>query len=50
MFTDHSFRHSGKSVTNRESNHASGVYKVALRVVLCSKELHFVSRNWSVEN
>ena len=36
---------SGKSVTIRESNQASGV-----RVVLCTKKLHFVGRNWHKEN
>ena len=30
--------HSGKSATNRK------------RVVLCTKKLHFVSRNWCMEN
>ena len=36
---------SGKSGTIRESNQASGV-----RVVLCTKKLHFVGRNWHKEN
>ena len=42
--------HSGKFATIRESNHGSGVCKAALRVVICTKKLHFVSRNWSMES
>ena len=46
--------YSGKSATIRESNYGSGVCRehYALRVVLCTctKKLHFVSRNWRVEN
>ena len=43
--------HSGKSATIRESNHGSGVCKAhyALYYIYTIK-LHFVSRNWRMEN
>ena len=42
--------HSGKSATILESNHGSGVCKEgALRVILYTNKLHFVSRNWRME-
>ena len=41
--------HSRRSITIRESNHAS-VYGGALWVVLCIEKFQFVSRNWHKEN
>ena len=42
--------HSGKSARIRVWNHGSGVCKAHLRVVLCTKKLHFASRNWRMKN
>ena len=42
--------HSGKSAIIRESNHGSGVCKEHYAKYFVPKSIHFVSRNWRMEN